>query len=96
MVKAIEFVRLAEQANQADGFALLAVGPAGALVFVKQNPLVYALHASPDAPAVDLYAGDALLSGGLSFGNIAGPVRVPPVVVRNRNCLPEFSPNCAQ
>jgi hypothetical protein len=67
-----------EKADEADGFSLLAIGPTGALGFVKQNPFVYALHASPNAPAVDLYAGDAKLAGGLSFGNLAGPVQVPP------------------
>jgi hypothetical protein len=69
---------VAEKADEADGFSLLAIGPTGALGFVKQNPFVYALHASPNAPAVDLYAGDAKLAGGLSFGNLAGPVQVPP------------------
>lgn len=69
---------VAEQADEADGFALLAIGPDGALGFVKQNPYVYALHASPNAPEVDLYAGEGLLAGGLEFGEIAGPVQVPP------------------
>ncbi|NUP08725.1 MAG: DUF4397 domain-containing protein [Polyangiaceae bacterium] len=69
---------VAEPANESDGFALLAIGPEGALGFVRQNPVVYALHASPNAPSVDLYAGSAALAKGLSFGNLAGPVRVPP------------------
>lgn len=69
---------VSEKADEADGFSLLAIGPTGALGFVKQNPFVYALHASPNAPAVDLYAGEAKLAGGLSFGNLAGPVQVPP------------------
>lgn len=67
-----------EEADEADGFSLLAIGPTGALGFVKQNPFVYALHASPNAPAVDLYAGEAQLTAGLTFGNLAGPVQVPP------------------
>lgn len=69
---------VAEAGDDADGFALLAIGPEGSLGFIKQNPLVYALHASPNAPAVDLYAGAAQLAGGLEFGNLAGPVQVPP------------------
>lgn len=67
-----------EGADEADGFSLLAIGPTGALGFVRQNPYVYALHASPNAPAVDLYAGEAALTKGLNFGNLAGPVQVPP------------------
>ena len=61
-----------------DGFSLLAVAPTGAIGFVKQNPVVFALHASPDAPAVDIYAGDAELVDNLSFGNISAPIQVAP------------------
>jgi hypothetical protein len=68
---------VARRADDPQGFALLAIGPEGALGFVAQNPLLYALHASPDAPAVDLYAGEAELAS-LSFGELAGPVQVPP------------------
>ncbi len=69
--------RLGRPANEADGFALLAVGPEGSLGFIKQNPVVYALHASPDAPEVDLCAGDTLLANHLTFGNLAR-TQVPP------------------
>ena len=69
---------VSEKADEPDGFALLAIGPTGSLGFVKQNPFVYALHASPNAPSVDLYAGEAKLAAGLGFGNLAGPVQVPP------------------
>lgn len=69
---------VAEPGNASDGFALLAIGPDGALGFVKQNPLVYALHASPDAPSVVLYAGSTQLTKPISFGDLADPVQVPP------------------
>jgi hypothetical protein len=59
------------------GFVLMAVGPDGLVGAIRQNPFVYALHASPDAPAVDLRAGGALLAGGLSYGQL-GRVQVPP------------------
>ena len=60
------------------GFALLAIGPEGAIGFVKQNPSIYALHASPDAPAVDAFVGDTQILDNLSFGQLAAPVQVPP------------------
>ncbi|MEM8885820.1 MAG: DUF4397 domain-containing protein, partial [Planctomycetota bacterium] len=41
---------LGKLARDADGFGLLAVGPAGALPLIRQNPIVYAAHAGPDAP----------------------------------------------
>jgi hypothetical protein len=65
-------------ARESDGFALLAVGPDGAIGFIKQDPQVYALHASPDAPEVDAFAGEAELVDGISFGELAGPLQVPP------------------
>ncbi len=61
-----------------DGFELLVVGPAGTIGFIKQNPLVYALHASPDAPMVDIFAGSARLYSGISFGELSSGLRVPP------------------
>jgi hypothetical protein len=65
------------RADDAQGFSLLAIGPEGAIGFIDQNPTVYALHASPDAPAVDLYAGAAKLTS-LSFGQLSAPLQVPP------------------
>ena len=69
---------LAQPARADDGFSLLAVASTGSLGFIKQNPVVYALHGSPDAPAVDIYAGDALLVENLAFGELSGTVQVPP------------------
>ena len=69
---------LVEPARADDGFSLLAVASTGSLGFIKQNPVVYALHGSPDAPAVDIYAGDALLVENIAFGELSGTVQVPP------------------
>lgn len=69
--------RVGADLEASDSFSVLAVGPDGALGFIRQNPFVYALHAGPDAPAVDLYAGKALLAS-VEFGQLAGPVQVPP------------------
>ncbi len=65
-------------AREADGFSLLAVGPDGTIGFIRQNPIVYALHASPNAPEVDAFAGDAEVIGGLAFGELSDPLQVPP------------------
>jgi hypothetical protein len=60
------------------GFSLLAVLPNGSTtLWVRQNPFVYALHASPDAPAVDIYAGDSELFDNVPFGAM-GRIQVPP------------------
>jgi hypothetical protein len=69
---------LSKLPREEDGFALLAVAPSGSIGFIKQNPVVYALHASPDAPAVDIYAGDAMLVENLAFGELSDLVQVPP------------------
>jgi hypothetical protein len=69
---------LAKLPREAEGFDLLAVGPKGSIGFIKQNPSVYALHASPNAPAVDLVAGNAKLVEDLAFGGLSAPVQVPP------------------
>jgi len=60
------------------GFGILAVGPAGTVGLVRQNPIVYALHGGPDAPAVDICAGALPLAAGLSFGQLSGAIQVPP------------------
>jgi hypothetical protein len=64
--------------REMDGFSLLAVGPAGTIGFIKQNPVVFALHGSPNAPGVDIYAGPAKLVTDLTFGNISANIQVPP------------------
>jgi hypothetical protein len=69
--------RLGESPRAETGFSLMAVGPDGLVGAIPQNPMIYALHASPDAPAVDLRAGGALLAGNLAYGQI-GKVQVPP------------------
>ena len=65
--------------RDATGFSMLAVGPSSVISMIKQNPTVYALHASPDAPAFDIRAGASgvLLYADLSFGEMI-PAQVPP------------------
>jgi hypothetical protein len=69
---------LSKLPRETDGFSLLAVAPTGSIGFIKQNPVVFALHGSPDAPAVDIYAGTAKLVDNLAFGGLSGAVQVPP------------------
>jgi hypothetical protein len=71
---------LGEMPRDMDGFGLLAVGPEGTVGLIRQNPTVFVLHGSPDAPAVDVYAGgtDTELVDNLSFGNLSAAVQVPP------------------
>lgn len=64
--------------RETDGFNLLAVAPTGSVGFIKQNPVVFALHGSPDAPNVDIYAGNTILAGNLGFGELSGAIQVPP------------------
>lgn len=71
---------LAETPRDDAGFGLLAVGPQGTVGLIRQNPVVYALHGSPDAPAVDILVGgtDTVLTADLAFGELSPPVQVPP------------------
>lgn len=67
---------ISEMPSDEAGFSLLAVLPDSTTAWIKQNPFVYALHASPDAPAVDIYAGDAEIFDNVPFGAM-GRVQVP-------------------
>jgi Domain of unknown function (DUF4397) len=71
--------RLGDLPRQSTGFSLLAVGPDGVIGRISQDPTVYAVHASPDAPAVDIRenTSKALLLGNVSYGQMA-PIQVPP------------------
>jgi hypothetical protein len=72
--------RLGSLPRAEDGFGLLAVGAGGTIGLIRQDPVVYVLHTSPDAPAVDVYVGgtDTELVDNLSFGELSPPVQVPP------------------
>ncbi|MBI3201396.1 MAG: DUF4397 domain-containing protein [Myxococcales bacterium] len=70
--------QLGKLAREDAGFQLIGVLPTGGVtVSIKQNPRVYALHASPDAGNVDIYAGTAELVDNAGFGALA-PLQVPP------------------
>lgn len=69
------------------GFALFAVlaYPGGVfaeasanVTVIRQNPTFYALHGGPDAPAVDIFAGETELVSDLSFAALSGGVQVAP------------------
>jgi hypothetical protein len=64
--------------RETDGFSLLAVAPTGTVGFVAQNPNMYALHAGPDAPAVDIFFGDTELVDNISFAELSDGIQVPP------------------
>jgi hypothetical protein len=68
---------LASASGASDGFGLLAVGRNN-VAFIRPDPVVYALHASPGAPDVDVRVGGATLVAGLPYGALSGPVQVPP------------------
>ncbi|HET9451064.1 MAG TPA: DUF4397 domain-containing protein [Aggregicoccus sp.] len=69
--------RVEREGDAPDGFGLLAVGPEGTVGLLRQNPVVYVLHAGPDAPAVDVFSGTELVSG-LAFGELSDGFQVPP------------------
>jgi hypothetical protein len=70
--------QLSAKPSAANGFGLLAAG----VGLIRQNPVVYALHGSPDAPAVDIFAGSGQLVDDLSFGELSAPIQVPPGTYR--------------
>lgn len=72
------FGTLASHPNGEAGFSAYALLRDGTFARIKQDPVVYALHASPGAPAVDVLAGGATLIDDLAFREISEPVRVPP------------------
>jgi len=45
---------------------------------LRQNPTLFVLHASPDAPAVDVSTGGTLLVEDLGFGALSGAVQLAP------------------
>jgi hypothetical protein len=69
---------LSKLGRERDGFALLAVGPNGSIGFIKQDPMVYALHAGPDAPRVDAFVGASEIVNDVGFGELAAPIQVQP------------------
>lgn len=69
---------LSELPREEQGFGLLAVGEAGVVGLIRQNPVVYALHGSPDAPPVDVFAATSELADDLEFGELSAAIQVPP------------------
>lgn len=72
---------LTQPAEDEGGFVLLPVTSTGSLPFLKQNPVFYALHGGPDAPAIDIYDrtnASIPVVENLGFGELSAPVQVPP------------------
>lgn len=61
-----------------NGFSALALFRDGTSARILQDPVVYALHASPGAPEVDILAGGAVLTDNLAFRDLSGAIQVPP------------------
>ncbi|MCY1032894.1 DUF4397 domain-containing protein [Corallococcus sp. BB11-1] len=68
----------AEPARAGDSFSLLTAGRDGTLAILRQNPTLYVLNASPDAPPLDLFASDRELTHALPQGALSRPLQVPP------------------
>jgi hypothetical protein len=62
------------------GLQGLAVMSDSTTVFIKQNPRIYAVHASPDAGPVDVFSGNTEVIDNTSFGKLS-LVQVPPGAV---------------
>lgn len=60
------------------GFGLLASFRDGSAAFLGQDPIIHVLHASPDAPAVDLLAGGATVIDGLPYRDLSAGLQLPP------------------
>jgi hypothetical protein len=63
--------------RETNGLALLDVD-ADSAETIRQNPQVYVLHAGPDAPAIDLFAGQSEVASDLAYGRLSSPLSVPP------------------
>jgi hypothetical protein len=64
--------------RQNTAFDLLEVGPAGTIAVVQQNPTVYVVHASPDAPPLDVATNGTALAAGVGFGQLSSPIQLQP------------------
>lgn len=58
--------------------SLLVVGRSRNYGFVRQNPVVYFLHASPDAGSMDLWLGSRRVAEDLMFGELSAPLQLAP------------------
>ena len=59
-------------------FGLLVVGGRGTVGLLKQDPIVYTLHGSPNAPRVDAFVGNAQIVDNLGFGELTKGLQVQP------------------
>lgn len=70
---------LAQPIDEDDAFGLLVVGPEGTIGLLAQNPILYALHGSPDTGIVDLalMGSSDILVNDLDFSELSAPLQVP-------------------
>ena len=59
-------------------FGLLVVGGQGTVGLLKQDPILYTLHGSPNAPRVDAFVGNAQVVDNLGFGELTKGLQVQP------------------
>lgn len=69
---------MSQPARSSDGFSLLTAGRDGTLAILRQNPTLYVLNASPDAPPLDLFASDHPFFRDLASGALSSPLQVAP------------------
>jgi hypothetical protein len=70
--------KIADLPRLQSGFGLLAVAQRGVIGLVKQNPVIFALNASPSAPSVDIRAGQQTVIASLEFGVLSAPIQIMP------------------
>jgi len=63
--------------RQVTGLGLLAVGPDGVIGMIRQNPIFYSLHASPDSGRFDVCIDGIARAVGHGFGEIVR-IQLPP------------------
>lgn len=70
--------RISREPGDPQGFTLLSVDQEGRANLIRQNPVVYVLHASPDAPELNISVGGTQQVTGLGFGELSTALHVPP------------------
>lgn len=66
-----------DSANE-QALVLIAASEQERLSVTQQHPVFFALHASPDAPAVDIFVGTKELVSNIDFSQLSTRVQVPP------------------
>jgi hypothetical protein len=59
-------------------FLTVGAAPSTSMAQSGGEATIFAFHASPDAPGVDIFVGDTEIAGNLDYGNITSGIRVAP------------------